>query len=152
VHGTEGGNPESDREPRPAELSMGNVGEGIQSPSRPTSPLRFRGWVQKGTEEGSAAHRSGVGGFRSSTSVHPRILPAKSAVLNSATNGYRERSNPRHLSTTEKSVRRMTAGEGMSPEANAPGKARGYADGVHERTEDRDIPERNLLSAPATGA
>ena len=120
---------------------MDNTREGIQSPSPPTSPLRFPGWVQKGTEEG----------LRSSVSIHPRILPANSAVLTSATNGYRERSNPRRLSRREKSVRRMAAGEGMSPEANAPGKAVGYADGAHERTEDRDIPRRNLLSTPATG-
>jgi len=131
---------------------MDNAREGTEPPSRPTSPLRFTGWVQKGTEEGSAAHRSGAGGLRFSVSIHPRILPAESAVLTSASDGYRERSNPRHLSRREKSVRRMAAGEGMSPEANAPGKAGGYADGAHERTEDRDIPERNLLSAPATGA
>ena len=39
----------------------------------------------------------------------------------------------------------------MYREAKAHGRAVGYADGVHERTEDRDIPGRNLLSTPATG-
>ena len=93
VHGSKGGHPESDREPRPAEPSMDNAREGTESPSRPTSPLRFTGWVQKDAEEGSVATRSGADGLRSPTGIHPLILPAKSAALNPATNGYRERSN-----------------------------------------------------------
>jgi hypothetical protein len=51
VHGTKGGNSEPDREPRPAQLRMGNAREGTQSPSSPTSQTRL-GWVQKDAEQG----------------------------------------------------------------------------------------------------
>jgi hypothetical protein len=39
----------------------------------------------------------------------------------------------------------------MGPEAKAPGRAGGYADGAHERTEGRDARRRALLSTPVTG-
>lgn len=93
VHGTKGGNSEPDRESRPAQLRMGNASEGMQSPSEPTSQTRL-GWVQKDTEEGPAHHRPGAGVLKSYAGIHPFILPAKSATLPAASNGYRERSNP----------------------------------------------------------
>jgi hypothetical protein len=94
VPGTKGGKPEPDRQPRPAQLGMGNAREGTQSSSAPTSPSRLPGWVQKDTEEGSVNRRPGAAGLRSPDGVHPSILPAKSAALNPTTNGCRERSNP----------------------------------------------------------
>ena len=130
MHGTEGGHPESDREPRRAQPGMGNAREGIQSPSQPTSPLRFTGWVQKGMEEGSAAPRSGADRLKSSAGVHPTILPANSAILNAATNDSQERSNPPAPLGSEQPVGRMTPGGRIGPEANARGKATGYADGA----------------------
>jgi len=52
VHGSKGGNSESGREPRPAQLRMGNLSEGtVESPSEATSQTRL-GWVQKDTEQG----------------------------------------------------------------------------------------------------
>jgi hypothetical protein len=84
VHGTNGGNPEPDWESRLAEPGMGNA--------QPTSQTRL-GWVQKDTEEGAVANRSGAGVLKSYAGIHPYILPAKSAALHPATNGFRERSN-----------------------------------------------------------
>ena len=81
---------------------------------------------------------------------HPRN-PAESAALRATPNGRRERSNPPPLSTREQPARRMGPGGGIGPEAKAPGKAGGYADGAHERTEGRDARRRDLLSTPATG-
>jgi hypothetical protein len=125
VHGTEGGNSEPDREPRQAQLGKGNDREGTQSPSVPTSQTRLTGWVQKDTEEGPAAGRSGAAGFRSSGGVHPSILPAKSAALNPTTNGGRERGNPSPALHEAGAGRAQGARGGMSPEAKATGKAGG---------------------------
>ena len=75
MHGTKGGNPEPDREPRLAQLRMGNAREGIEAPSEPTSPTRL-GWVHKDTEEGPASNRPGAGVVKSYPGIHPLILPA----------------------------------------------------------------------------
>jgi len=40
----------------------------------------------------------------------------------------------------------------MSPEAKADGKAVGYADRTHERTEGRDACKRNLLKHTGNGS
>ena len=58
---------------------------------------------------------------------------------------------PRPLSTREQPARRTGPGGGIGPEAKAPGKAGGYADGAHERMEGGDTRRRILLSTPATG-
>jgi hypothetical protein len=124
VHGTEGGNPEPDREPRRAEPGMGNAREGIQSSSEPTSQLRL-GWVQKDTEEGTASNRPGADVLVSYAGVHPCILPAKSAALNPATNGCRERSNPPPPLHEGAVGRTHGAGEKDEPRSERPRENRG---------------------------
>src|SRR5262249_36289320 len=66
-------------------------------------------------------------------------------------NGPRERRNSPTPLPEEVAGRAHGPGGGMGPEAKAPGRAGGYADGAHERMEGRDARRRDLLSTPATG-
>jgi hypothetical protein len=60
----------------------------------------------------------------------PPSNPANSEILNSTANGVQERSNgPRALHFIGAGVHRMRVGCGIVSEANALGKAEGYADG-----------------------
>src|SRR2546423_1416153 len=70
---------------------MGNESEGTpESSLRGTSQRRLTGWVQKDRGAGLACccHRSAL----------TRTAPAKSAILNAASNGRWERDNPLHAS------------------------------------------------------
>jgi hypothetical protein len=120
------------RTENPAEHSRARITtEGTtESSSTPTRSLRFTSGVQKG-------HGGGIGclPIRGGWAqiFHPRsspILPANSAILNAATNDSQERSNPPAPLGSEQPVGRMTPGGRIGPEANARGKATGYADGA----------------------
>ena len=103
---------------------MGNIREGTQAPSEPTSQTRL-GWVQKDAEEGPTSNRPGADVLRSYAGIHPFILSAKSVALPAASNGYRERSNPPPPLPEGAAGQADGAGGGMSPEAKAAGKAGG---------------------------
>jgi len=74
---------------------------------------------------GRSNNRSGADVLVSYAGVHPCILPAKSAALNLATNGYRERSNPLP-SLHEGAAGRANDGRGRDwPRSQGPQESRG---------------------------
>ena len=82
-------------------------------------PTRSIGLGQNGTDRGWATLQS--------TQRHSRRNPAKSGVLHAASYGEEERSNPVSFSIMRR-CQPHTARGGIPQEANASGKARGYAD------------------------
>ena len=65
-----------------------------------------------------------------SRSAFTPMIPAKSAILPAATNDARERGKLHGSLRKEKPVKRMDRGARIDPEANADGKAVGYAQRV----------------------
>ena len=88
VHGTEGGNPEPDREPRRAQLGTDNAREGtlIAVTTEPANS-GSRAGSKRARRRGRLPTDPGPADSGLPPAFTPDILPAKSAALTAATNG-----------------------------------------------------------------
>jgi hypothetical protein len=123
--GMKGGNPELGRESRRAELGKDRQPTYV----RPVVILARLTRAYKPAQQGNG-WRAGQRPSLFGSTLAP--IPADSRVLSPATNGNQERGNPamalRASALSRESPARRSE-SGIASEANAPGKARGYADG-----------------------
>lgn len=91
-------------------------------------PTQVIGLVQNGHGE-TRSHK--LHGWTSACGIQTALPsnPANSEILNSTANGVQERSNGPRALQAGVGVHRMRMGCGIVSEANARGKAAGYADG-----------------------
>ena len=122
-------------------MAQGNYVKARLNRRQANQPRKLRAGPKRDTDEGLALP------FRPAFTP---TNPGESAVLRAATNGHQERSNPPPPLHEGVAGQAHGAGGGIGPEANAPGKAGGYADGARG-SRGRAATEHSIMSTPATG-